>query len=672
MKFQGLNANIMSLGGIAIAMGAMVDGAIVLVENLHKHIERATAQGEQVKGEARWALVVKSANEVGPALFFSLLIITVSFIPVFTLEAQEGRMFAPLAFTKSYAMAAAAALAITLVPVLAGYFVTGKVKAEHRNLLNRAISTGYVKALTAALNHPRKIVFAALIALVSVVWPMQHIGSEFMPSLDEGDLLYMPTTYPGISVGKARELLQQTDKLIATIPEVQNVFGKVGRADTATDPAPLTMIETFVQLKPKSQWRAGMTTSKLREILNSTVQFPGVSNAWVMPIKTRIDMLATGIKTPVGIKIAGPELAGIQQVGVQIEQALQDFENTASVFAEKVAGGRYITIDISRDRAARYGLNIADIQEVINTAIGGRTLGETVEGRQRFPISMRYPQQYRDSPEALRQLPIVLANGANITLGEVADIAIEVGPAAIKSENARLNGWVFIDIESGDLGSYVQSAKEHIANTVSLPPGYSLTWAGQFEYLERAEARLSIMVPFTIAVIVLLLYLSFRRVADVALIMVTLPLALIGSYWLLYALEFNFSVAVAVGFIALAGVAVEIGVIMLVYLHQAVEAFDGKACSTAHAQASAEQIKQALKEAIIEGATRRVRPVMMTALSIIIGLLPVLYATGTGAEVMRRIAAPMVGGMLSALALTLFVLPTMFYLVQAWQMKRRS
>ena len=672
MKFQGLNANIMSLGGIAIAMGAMVDGAIVLVENLHQHIERATAQGEQVKGEARWALVVKSATEVGPALFFSLLIITVSFIPVFTLEAQEGRMFAPLAFTKTYAMAAAAALAITLVPVLAGYFVTGKLKAEHRNLLNRAISTGYVKALTAALNHPRKIVFAALIALVSVVWPMQHIGSEFMPSLDEGDLLYMPTTYPGISVGKARELLQQTDKLIATIPEVQNVFGKVGRADTATDPAPLTMIETFVQLKPKSQWRAGMTTSKLKEILNSTVEFPGVSNAWVMPIKTRIDMLATGIKTPVGIKIAGPELAGIQQVGVQIEQALQDFENTASVFAEKVAGGRYITIDISRDRAARYGLNIADIQEVINTAIGGRTLGETVEGRQRFPISMRYPQQYRDSPEALRQLPIVLANGANITLGEVADIAIEVGPAAIKSENARLNGWVFIDIESGDLGSYVKSAKEHITNTVSLPPGYSLTWAGQFEYLERAEARLSIMVPFTIAVIVLLLYLSFRRVADVALIMVTLPLALIGSYWLLYALEFNFSVAVAVGFIALAGVAVEIGVIMLVYLHQAVEAFDGKACSTAHAQASAEQIKQALKEAIIEGATRRVRPVMMTALSIIIGLLPVLYATGTGAEVMRRIAAPMVGGMLSALALTLFVLPTMFYLVQAWQMKRRS
>ena len=672
MKFQGLNANIMSLGGIAIAMGAMVDGAIVLVENLHKHIERATAQGEQVKGEARWALVVKSATEVGPALFFSLLIITVSFIPVFTLEAQEGRMFAPLAFTKTYAMAAAAALAITLVPVLAGYFVTGKVKAEHRNLLNRAISTGYVKALTAALNHPRKIVFAALIALVSVVCPMQHIGSEFMPSLDEGDLLYMPTTYPGISVGKARELLQQTDKLIATIPEVQNVFGKVGRADTATDPAPLTMIETFVQLKPKSQWRAGMTTSKLKEILNSTVEFPGVSNAWVMPIKTRIDMLATGIKTPVGIKIAGPELAGIQQVGVQIEQALQDFENTASVFAEKVAGGRYITIDISRDRAARYGLNIADIQEVINTAIGGRTLGETVEGRQRFPISMRYPQQYRDSPEALRQLPIVLANGVNITLGEVADIAIEVGPAAIKSENARLNGWVFIDIESGDLGSYVQSAKEHVANTVSLPPGYSLTWAGQFEYLERAEARLNIMVPFTIAVIVLLLYLSFRRVADVALIMVTLPLALIGSYWLLYALEFNFSVAVAVGFIALAGVAVEIGVIMLVYLHQAVEAFAGKACSTTHAQSSAEQIKQALKDAIIEGATRRVRPVMMTALSIIIGLLPVLYATGTGAEIMRRIAAPMVGGMLSALVLTLFVLPTVFYLVKTWQLKRRS
>eukprot|EP01093_Parvamoeba_rugata_P010606 TRINITY_DN286_c0_g1_i1.p1 TRINITY_DN286_c0_g1~~TRINITY_DN286_c0_g1_i1.p1 ORF type:complete len:1043 (+),score=222.68 TRINITY_DN286_c0_g1_i1:29421-32549(+) len=659
MKLQGLNANIMSLGGIAIAIGAMVDGAIVLVENLHKHIEKARAQGKPIDGEARWNLVITSASEVGPALFFSLLIITVSFIPVFTLEAQEGRMFAPLAFTKTYAMAVAAALAVTLVPVLAGYFVRGHIRGERENPLNRGLVKGYKVALSIALNHPKKILIIAFLSLVSTLWPLKHIGVEFMPALDEGSLLYMPTTYPGISIGKARELLQQTDKLIATVPEVQQVFGKVGRADTATDPAPLTMIETFIQLKPKAQWRAGMTTEKLKETLNALIQFPGVSNAWVMPIKTRIDMLATGIKTPVGIKIAGPDLDGIQAIGMHIERALDGFENTVSVFAEKVASGRYITIDINRTVAAKYGLNVMDIQGVIDTAVGGRAIGKTVEGRERFPISLRYPQFYRDSPDALRSLPIVLENGANITLGEVTTIAIKDGPAGIKSENARLNGWVFIDIENGDLGSYVSSAKQHISNTVALPEGYSLTWSGQFEYLARAKVQLAVVVPLTLMTILLLLYLTFGRLIDVMLIMTTLPFALIGGYWLLYVLGFNFSVAVAVGFIALAGVAVETGVIMLVYLHQSMDVPDSQVRIT----------KQALKYAIIEGATRRVRPVIMTSLCIILGLLPVLYATGTGAEIMQRIAAPMVGGMLSALLLTLFVLPTAFYFVQLQRQK---
>ena len=660
MKIQGLNANIMSLGGIAIAIGAMVDGAIVVVENLHKRLEQAKEKGEHVDGEARWALVIQSATEVGPALFFSLLIITVSFIPVFTLEAQEGRMFAPLAYTKTYAMAGAAVLAITLVPVLAGYFVRGQIRNEQQNPLNRALIHSYIRVLRLALSHPKKVLIGASIILISGFWPMQHIGSEFMPALDEGDLMYMPSTYPGLSVGKARELLQQTDRLIASVPEVNRVFGKIGRADTATDPAPLTMIETFISLKPKSQWRKGMTTEKLKQELNKLIQFPGVSNAWVMPIKTRIDMLATGIKTPVGIKIAGPELEGIQAIGEQIETLLRAQDKSVSVFAEKVADGRYIKIDIKRDNAARYGLNISDIQTIITTAIGGKTITESIEGRERFPISMRYPQHYRDSPESLRRLPLVLSSGEYITLGDVATIAIERGPTGIKSENARLNGWVFIDIEGNDLGGYVEETKSYLASNLNLPPGYSLTWAGQYEYLERAEARLLLVVPATFSLIVLLLYFSFRRITDVLLILLTLPLALVGGYWLLYFLGFNFSVAVAVGFIALGGVAVEIGVLMLVYLHQAVNRF--------HCQP--DKTVEMFADAVIQGAARRIRPVMMTALSVIIGLLPVILSDGTGAEVMQRIAAPMIGGMVSALLLTLLVLPVVFYCLNRTKIER--
>ena len=699
MKLQGLNANIMSLGGIAIAIGAMVDGAIVVVENLHKHIHQHAVSSSQgasasqrdsasqrnsasqvgsgsaqsqtsiptsakLSAAKRWELVIKSTTEVGPALFFALLIITVSFIPVFALEAQEGRLFAPLAFTKTYAMAAAAALAITLVPVLAGYFVRGKIRSEAQNPVNRALERVYQPLLTRLLNYPLLTLAGAFCLLLSMYWPLNQLGSEFMPELDEGDLMYMPTTYPGISVGKARELLQQTDKLIATLPEVETVFGKIGRADTATDPAPLTMIETFIQLKPKAQWRAGMTTEKLKEELNALVQFPGLTNAWVMPIKTRIDMLATGIKTPVGIKIAGPDLAGIEAIGKDIEILLKDLPNTASVYAERVVGGRYVYIDIDRQLAARYGMTIDDVHSIVGSAVGGKVVTQSVEGRERFPIAMRFLQHYRDTPESLASMPFVTPSGAHITLGDVATVRIDDGPAGIKSENARLNGWVYIDISSDsatgiDLGGYVDSAKRHLSEHLDLPTGYSITWAGQFAYLERAKAKLSVVIPLTLAIICLLLYLAFKRLRDVALILATLPLALVGSVWLLYLLNFNLSVAVGVGFIALAGVAVEIGVIMLVYLNQYVSE-----ALTKHVTESGNTKKDELvKTAIVHAASARLRPVMMTSLSIIVGLLPVLYATGTGSEVMQRIAAPMVGGMASALVLTLLVLPSAFYLI---------
>ena len=549
MKIQGLNANIMSLGGIAIAIGAMVDGAIVVVENLHKHLHQHSANAKatsyRLSAAKRWELVIRSTSEVGPALFFALLIITVSFIPVFALEAQEGRLFAPLAFTKTYAMAAAAALAITLVPVLAGYFVRGKIRAEAESPVNRALERVYRPLLMRSLNYPLVTLVAALLLLVSMYWPLSHLGSEFMPEIDEGDLMYMPTTYPSISVGKARELLQQTDKLIATLPEVKTVFGKIGRADTATDPAPLTMIETFIQLKPKAQWRDGMTTEKLKEELNALIQFPGLTNAWVMPIKTRIDMLATGIKTPVGIKIAGPDLAGIESIGKDIEAQLKYVPNTASVYAERVVGGRYVYIDIDRQLAARYGMSIDDVHSLVGTAIGGQIVTQSVEGRERFPVTMRFLQHYRDTPESLASMPFVTPSGAHITLGDVANVRIDDGPAAIKSENARLNGWVYIDVSSDsatgiDLGGYVAAAKKHLSDHLEVPAGYSLTWAGQFAYLERAKAKLSVVIPLTLSIICLLLYLAFRRLRDVALILATLPLALVGSVWLLYLLNFNY------------------------------------------------------------------------------------------------------------------------------------
>ncbi|WP_420555440.1 efflux RND transporter permease subunit [Neptuniibacter marinus] len=652
MHLQGINANIMSLGGIAIAIGAMIDGAIVMIENMHKHMERT-----ELTPENRWQVVADSASEVGPALFFSMLIITVSFVPVFTLEAQEGRMFSPLAFTKTYAMAASAALAITLVPVLMGYFIRGKVLSEDKNPLNRVLTASYMPALKVVLSFPKATLMGAVLVLAVGLWPLDKLGSEFIPDLDEGDLMYMPTTYPGISIGKARQLLQQTDKLIATLPEVESVFGKVGRADSATDPAPLTMIETFIQLKPKSEWREGMTTEKLKKELDQLVKIPGVTNAWVMPIKTRIDMLATGIKTPVGIKIAGPDLNVIQDIGEQLERILKDVPDTASVYSERVAGGRYIKVDIQREKAARYALNIADIQQVISAAVGGMNVSNTIEGLERYPINVRYPQDYRDSPEQLALLPIVTATGQRIALGDVANIYLEDGPPGLKSENARLNGWTFVDIADVDIGSYVKNAQQVVSEKINLPAGYSLNWSGQYEYMLRAKEKLTYVVPLTIVIIIVLLFINFRNFAEVAIIMGTLPFAMVGSIWLMYWQGFNFSVAVGVGFIALAGVAVEIGVIMLVYLNQSWQETIERCKSK-----GLDLREETLRHAVLHGAGLRVRPVMMTAAAIILGLLPVLYGTGTGSEIMSRIAAPMVGGMVSAVILTLLVLPAIYFL----------
>ncbi|MFD2207674.1 efflux RND transporter permease subunit [Kiloniella antarctica] len=656
MYFQGLNANIMSLGGIAIAIGAMIDGAIVMIENMHKHMEKTPLTKEN-----RWRIVTESATEVGPALFFSLLIITVSFVPVFTLEAQEGRMFSPLAFTKTYAMAASAALAITLVPVLMGYFIRGKILPEHKNPINRLLTAIYLPVLTKVLRFPKITLLAALITLSVGAWPLDKIGSEFIPPLDEGSLMYMPTTYPGISIGKARQLLQQTDKLIYTVPEVETVFGKVGRADTATDSAPLTMVETFIKLKPHDQWREGVTIGSLKKELDTLVKFPGVTNAWVMPIKTRIDMLATGIKTPVGIKISGPELSEIQRIGKELENLLKDVPGTASVYSERVAGGRYVIVDINRAKAARYGLNIADVQQVVATAIGGMNVTQTIEGLERYPVNIRYPQDYRSSPEQLSLLPIVTRSGQRIALSDVADIRVENGPPAIKSENARLNGWSFIDIENIDVGSYVVKAQNIVNDKLSLPAGYSIQWSGQYEYMLRAKEKLTYVIPLTLAIIVILLFINFRNLVEVAIIIGTLPLAMVGSIWLMYLQGFNFSIAVGVGFIALAGVAVEIGVIMLVYLNQAyVKMLDDCIIQ------GVEPKEELLIHAVLHGAVIRVRPVMMTASAIIAGLLPILYGTGTGSEVMSRIAAPMVGGMVSAVLLTLLVVPALYFL---WRRK---
>ncbi len=652
MQQQGINANIMSLGGIAIAIGAMVDAAIVMIENVHKHLERDTAVHT-----SHWQVMYRAAAEVGPPLFFSLLIITLGFLPVFTLEAQEGRLFSPLAFTKTYAMAAAAGLSITLVPVLMGYFIRGRITPEHKNPINRLLVAIYRPLIKLVLKMPRTVLILSLMLVIVGLWPVTQLGSEFMPDLDEGDLMYMPTTFPGLSVGKAQELLQQTDKLIRTLPEVKRVFGKIGRADTATDPAPLTMIETTIQLKPPDQWRPGMTSEKIRQELNRLIRFPGLTNAWVMPIKTRIDMLATGIKTPVGIKVAGADLNVIQQLGQRIEEVVQQIPGTLSAYSERVASGRYITVDIDRVAASRFGLNIADVQEVIRTAVGGLNVAESVEGLERYPINIRYPRDLRDSPQELRNLPIVTPAGARIPLGEVALIEVDDGPAMVKSENARPNGWIFVDIEGRDLGSYVSEAQQMVSQSVDLPPGYSINWSGQFEYMARAMERLRVVVPFTLLIIILLLFLNFRSLTEVLIIMGTLPLALVGGVWLLYLLDYNLSVAVGVGFIALAGVAVEIGVVMLVYLNQAYQH------QLKIAKEQGQRLTRAdVNEAIVRGALLRVRPIMMTVSATIVGLLPIMLGGGTGSEVMRRIAAPMVGGMVSATVLTLVVIPAVYLL----------
>ena len=650
MKIQGINANIMSLGGIAIAIGAMVDAAIVMIENAHKHIEK-----EPLTDENRWRIMGDAATEVGPPLFFSLLIITLSFLPVFTLEAQEGRLFAPLAFTKTYAMAAAAGLSITLVPVLMGYFIRGEVTPEHKNPINRVLITVYQPIIHAVIRFPKGTLALAGIVLLIGLWPATKLGSEFMPPLDEGDLMYMPTTYPGISIDKAREILQSTDKMILEVPEVKRVFGKIGRAETATDPAPLTMIETVIQLKPREEWREGMTPEGLRAELDRVIKYTGLTNAWVMPIKTRIDMLATGIKTPVGIKVAGPDLKVIERIGQDLERVLANVGGTASVYSERVTGGRYVDVDIDRKRASRFGLNINDVQDVVRSAVGGMNVTQTVEGLERYPVNIRYPQRVRDSVEQLKLLPIVTPQGARIALADVADVNVVDGPPAIKSENARLNGWTYVDITGRDLGSYVADAQRVVADFVELPAGYSLAWSGQYEYMVRAKERLSIVGPVTLAIIVLLLYLNFRRFAEVAIIIGTLPMALIGGLWLLYLLGYDLSVAVGVGFIALAGVAVEIGVVMLVYLNQAIR----QHVATAESEGRA-LTKDDVEEAVIDGAVLRVRPIMMTVAAIIAGLLPIMLGGGTGSEVMRRIAAPMVGGMVSATILTLIVIPALF------------
>jgi len=659
MKAQGINANIMSLGGIAIAIGAMVDAAIVMVENVHKHIEK-----EPLTDENRWRIMANAATEVGPPLFFSLVIITLSFLPVFTLEAQEGRLFAPLAFTKTYAMAAAAGLSITLVPVLMGYFIRGNVTPEHKNPVNRALVALYRPLIHGVIRFPKVTLIVAVIVLVPGLWPATQLGSEFMPPLDEGDLMYMPTTYPGVSIDKAREILQVTDKLIREIPEVKRVFGKIGRAETATDPAPLTMIETVIQFKPREEWRDGMTPEGLRKELDRAVQLTGLTNMWVMPIKTRIDMLATGIKTPVGIKVAGPDLKVIERIGMDLERVLANVEGTASVYSERVAGGRYLDIDIDRKRASRFGLNISDVHEVVSLAVGGMNVTQTVEGLERYPVNIRYPQRFRDSVQQMRLLPIVTPQGARIALADVADVSVVDGPPVIKSENARLNGWTYVDISGRDIGSYVGEAQQIVADLVKLPAGYSLAWSGQYEYMVRAKERLTVVGPVTLAIILLLLYLNFRRFAEVAIIIGTLPMALIGGLWLLYLLDYDLSVAVGVGFIALAGVAVEIGVVMLVYLNQAMREHISSAKSEGRSLAMED-----VQQAVLDGALLRVRPIMMTVAAIIAGLLPIMLGSGTGSEVMRRIAAPMVGGMVSATILTLVVIPALFLYWREKQLK---
>jgi Cu(I)/Ag(I) efflux system membrane protein CusA/SilA len=660
MRLQGVNANIMSLGGIAIAIGAMVDAAVVMIEAMHRKME-----GKRLSAEERWQAARDAATEVGPALFYSLAIITVSFLPVFVLEAQEGRLFKPLAFTKTYAMAAAAILSVTLVPVLMGYFIRGRIVAERRNPLNVLCQWIYRPFLDAAVAWPWATVLLALALIASMAHPLQRLGTEFMPELNEGDFLYMPSLYPGVSIGKAREVLQQTNRMIAQVPEVATVHGKLGRADTATDPAPLTMIETTIQLKPRDEWRPGVTMDDIRNELDARVQVPGVTNVWIQPIKNRIDMLATGIKTPVGVKVSGADLTVIEEIAVAVEQAVAEIPGTTSAYAERPVGGRFIELDLDRAAAARYGLSIQDVQEVVQTAIGGQTIAETVEGLERFPINLRYPRDWRDSPDRLDDLPIVTPSGAHIPLGVVAEVKLVDGPGMIRSENARRTGFVFIDIAGRDLGSYVAEARQVVADKVDLPPGYSMAWSGQYEYIERVQDRLALVAPATLVIITLMLFLAFNRITEVAIILLALPVALAGGVWLIFMLDYAVSVAVLVGFIALAGVAVETAIVMLLYLNLA---WDRQVLSAKEQNRSVS--RDDIETAVFEGALLRLRPKLMTVATIFAGLIPIMYGDATGSEVMQRIAAPMIGGMATATLLTLFVIPAIFVIWKRFSLGR--
>ena len=654
MNGQGINANIMSLGGIAIAIGAMVDGAIVMIENAHKHIEHDDGR------KPHWELISDAAKEVGPALFFSLLIIAVSFLPVFTLEAQEGRLFRPLAYTKTYAMLGAALLAITIVPVLMGYLIRGKIRPEPKNPVNRFLIRIYHPVIKVVLRKKSWVLIAAVVILAATWYPVQRMGSEFMPPLNEGDLLYMPTTLPGISITKAKELLQQTDRIIAAFPEVENVFGKIGRAESATDPAPLSMIETTIMLKPEARWREGMTIEKLVEELDKAIQFPGLTNAWTMPIKTRIDMLSTGIKTPVGIKVMGEDLQVLSDLGEQVETVIRGVPGTLSVYAERVTGGNFLDYEIRRADAARYGLTVGDVQDIIMTAVGGMNITQTVEGLARYPVNLRYGSELRDTPEKLRRILVPTPTGAHVPIGQLADIRIVKGPPMVKSENARHSAWVFVDLRGVDVGTYVKAARQAVEERIALPPGYSLVWSGQYEYMVRTQKRLMVVVPMTLLIIFLLLYFNFENITESLLVMLSVPFSLTGGFWLMYLLGYNMSVAVGVGFIALAGVAAETGVVMLIYLDISYRKFKstyGDRFNRRH-----------LNAAIEEGAALRVRPKMMTVVAIMAGLAPIMWSHGSGSEVMKRIAAPMIGGMVSATVLTLIVVPAIYGIWKGWRL----
>jgi len=661
MHAQGINANIMSLGGIAIAIGAMVDAAIIMIENAHKHIEHEELLPPENR-RSHWLVITESAKEVGPSLFYSLLVITVSFIPIFTLEQQEGRLFKPLAFTKTYAMGAAAILAITLVPVLMGFFIRGKIKKENENPINRWIIKAYRPLNQLSLKYKWWFVGVAVVLMLSTLFPFAKIGSEFMPPLYEGDLLYMPTTLPGISVTKAREILQQTDKIIKTFPEVDHVFGKIGRAETATDPAPLTMIETTIQLKPEEEWRDGMTVEKLVQQLNDAIQFPGVTNAWTMPIKTRIDMLSTGIKTPVGIKISGPDLKVLEDLGRRVEGAVKTVDGTLSAYAERVMGGNYIDYEIRRKAIARYGLTVQDVQDVIMSAVGGMNITTTVEGLERYPVNLRYQRDYRENMDALRRVLVPIQGGGQVPLGELADIKIKKGPPGIKSENSRPNAWVYVDLSTSDIGDYVKRAQKVVAEKVQLPAGYNIVWSGQYEYMQHAEERLLMVIPVTLLIVFFLIYLNTRSVQKTFIVLLAVPFSLVGAFWYLYFAGYNLSIAVWVGIIALAGVDAETGVVMLLYLDLAYEEWKRKGLmfTVGH-----------LKDAIYHGAVQRVRPKLMTVSVLVAGLMPILWSTGAGSDVMKRIAAPMVGGIVTSFIMELLIYPSIYLIWREWKLRKQ-